>query len=235
MKRSRRGDKREGVLREPDHRKFFAQVRHFPANYLRNRLRLPRTAFWYGAMPAPRALVIARCAWVELGVCPPSSDARNIDWQDAAALNAMLVIEAADAFTFSSTMSFISRSCFAEGRVPGAAILVVRVAMTVADPCISSIELWARSNQAPAIDFRERLMSRHQTADMGGRETVPIRPPPCGSFHRNMRGLNGTRDGSSRTCSLVSWICLKNCTERAVVGMKCTCTELSRRGCRNMA
>lgn len=146
------------------------------ANYFRSRLTLLRTAFRYGVMPAARTLVIARCAWVELGACPPSRDAKNIDCQDVVALTAMPASDAADATTFSSTMRFISRSCLAEGRFAAPAIAAVRFVMTVAEPCINSMEPSARSNQAPTSELRARFMGRHQAGGRHGGKSGEIRP-----------------------------------------------------------
>ena len=71
---------------------------------------------------------------------------------------AIPVNDAAEASTFSSTMRFISRSCAAEGWVPAFAMAAVRVAITVAEPCIISMERCARSNQAVESEAVRRLM-----------------------------------------------------------------------------
>jgi hypothetical protein len=103
--------------------------------------------------------VVARWSCTAVGARPPHSEPSQRDWHEAAAVNAIPTSDAADASTFSSTMRFISRSCVAEGWAPAFAMAAVRVAITVAEPCIISMERCARSNQAVASEAgRRRLM-----------------------------------------------------------------------------
>jgi hypothetical protein len=102
--------------------------------------------------------VVARWSCAEVGTCPRHSEPSQRDWHDAAAANAIPVKDAADASTFSSTMRLISRSCAAEGWLPAFAMAAVRVVITVAEPCIISMERCARANQAVAIGRGRRLM-----------------------------------------------------------------------------
>lgn len=56
-------------------------------------------------------------------------------------------------------MRSISQSCAADALTVAVAMAAERVAMTVAEPCISTADLCARSNLALTSDFRGRLMS----------------------------------------------------------------------------